>query len=130
MIVRAGASHSLPVSDQPGIGVWAAGADPHECLTSLYHLEYLAQTNLVVAADPSPSAGPTIAADFAAAMPGMTATQRTYQIKKLVERKMLQPIQSGARQYTLGFSNNYLMRGIIRALSEEGFIPQTLRPVP
>ena len=70
------------------------------------------------------------AADFAAAMPGMTATQRTYQIKKLVERKMLQPIQSGARQYTLGFSNNYLMRGIIRALSEEGFIPQTLRPVP
>jgi len=70
------------------------------------------------------------AADFAAAMPGMTATQRTYQIRKLVERKMLQPIKAGARQYTLGFSNNYLMRGIIRALSNEGFIPKTLRPAP
>ena len=70
------------------------------------------------------------AGDFAAAMPGMTTTQRTYQIKKLVERGMLQPIKAGARQYTLGFSNNYLLRGIIIALSSEGFIPKTLRPVP
>lgn len=66
------------------------------------------------------------AADLAAAMPGMTPAQRTYQIKKLVERKMLQPIKEGARQYTIGFSNNYLMRGVIRALSEEGFIPPSL----
>lgn len=68
------------------------------------------------------------AADLALAMPNMTVTQRTYQIKKLVERRMLQPIKAGARQYTLGFSNNYLMRGIILVLAEEGFIPQTLRP--
>ena len=61
--------------------------------------------------------------DLAAAMPDMSSAQRTYQIKKLVERKMLQPIKEGARQYTIGFSNNYLMRGIIRALSHEGFIP-------
>ena len=66
------------------------------------------------------------AADLAAAMPGMSPAQRTYQIKKLVERKMLQPIKEGARQYTIGFSNNYLMRGVIRALSEEGFIPSSL----
>jgi Fic family protein len=66
------------------------------------------------------------AADLAAAMSGMTPAQRTYQIKKLVERKMLQPIKEGARQYTIGFSNNYLMRGVIRALSEEGFIPSSL----
>ncbi len=39
---------------------------------------------------------------------------------------MLQPIKEGARQYTIGFSNNYLMRGVIRALSEEGFIPASL----
>lgn len=70
------------------------------------------------------------AGDLAVAMPEMSATQRTYQIKKLVERKMLQPIKTGARQYTLGFSNNYLMRGIILALSDEGFIPKTLRPAP
>lgn len=66
------------------------------------------------------------AADLATAMPGMTAAQRTYQIKKLVERKMLLPIKEGARQYTLGFSNSSLMRGIVRALSDAGFISPAL----
>nr|WP_240905609.1 Fic family protein [Thiorhodococcus mannitoliphagus] len=60
--------------------------------------------------------------DLAAAMPGLSTTQRTYQIKKLVERKMLQPIQPNARQYTMGFTSNYLMRGVIHALSDAGFI--------
>lgn len=36
---------------EPGIGVWAFGKDIHECLMTLYHLEYLAQVNLVVAGD-------------------------------------------------------------------------------
>ncbi len=66
------------------------------------------------------------AADLVAAMRDLTPAQRTYQIKKLVERKMLQPIKEGARQYTISFSNNYLMRGVVRALSNEGFIPTTL----
>ncbi len=67
------------------------------------------------------------AADLAVSMPGLNATQRTYQIRKLVERKMLQPIQPNARQYTLGFDNNYLMRGVIHALSQENFISQPLK---
>ena len=66
------------------------------------------------------------AADLAAAMPTMTAAQRTYQIKKLVERNMLLPVKEGARQYTIGFSNSYLMRGVVHALAHEGFIPATL----
>lgn len=66
------------------------------------------------------------ASDLSTAMPGMSPAQRTYQIKKLVERKMLLPIKDGARQYTLGFSNSFLLRGIIRALSEKGFISPTL----
>ncbi|HWT17220.1 MAG TPA: Fic family protein [Patescibacteria group bacterium] len=64
--------------------------------------------------------------DLEVAMPEMNDTQRTYQIRKLVERKMLMPIAEGARQYTLGFSNSYLIRGVIRALSAEGFIPESL----
>jgi L-fuculose-phosphate aldolase len=36
---------------EPGIGVRATGKDIHECLAKLYHLEYLAQVNLVVAGD-------------------------------------------------------------------------------
>lgn len=66
------------------------------------------------------------AADFIPAMPGLNTAQRTYQIKKLVERGMLQPISEGSRQYTIGFSNNVLIRGIVNALSQEGFIPSPL----
>ena len=59
-------------------------------------------------------------------VPGLTAAQRTYQIKKMVDRKMLLPIKEGARQYTIGFSNNYLMRGIVQALMAEGFISASM----
>jgi hypothetical protein len=47
-------------------------------------------------------------------------------IKKLVSQGMLLPINEGARQYTIGFSNNYLMRGVIKGLREQGFIPEPL----
>lgn len=70
----------------------------------------------------SVKSGVAKAADLSAAMPGLSAAQRTYQIKKLVERKMLHPIAPNARQYTLGFDNSYLMRGVIHALSNESFI--------
>jgi hypothetical protein len=39
---------------------------------------------------------------------------------------MLLPISEGARQYTIGFSNNYLIRGVIKALRDQGFIPEPL----
>lgn len=64
--------------------------------------------------------------DLVAAMPELNATQRTYQIKKLVERGMLRPIEVNSRRYTIGFDNNYLIRGIIHALSQEGFISEPL----
>lgn len=64
--------------------------------------------------------------DIAAALPKLSAAQRTYQIKKLVDQGMLLPITPGARQYTIGFSNNYLIRGIIKSLRDEGFIPEQL----
>lgn len=68
--------------------------------------------------------------DLTPAMPSLNATQRTYQIKKLLERKMLQPVEPNARQYTLRFDNNYLMRGVIHALSKEGFISASLAGEP
>lgn len=71
-------------------------------------------------------AGGAKSSDLTAALPKLNTTQRTYQVKKLVERKMLQPIQPNARQYTMGFTNNYLMRGVIHALSQEGFISAPL----
>lgn len=66
------------------------------------------------------------AGDLAKAMPKLNATQRTYQVRKLVERKLLQPIAHNSRQYTIGFDNNYLIRGVIHALSVEGFISSPL----
>lgn len=65
-------------------------------------------------------------ADLAASMPKLGDAQRTYQLKKLVDRKMLQPIHEGARQYSLSFTSNYLLRGVIKALAAEGFVPPAL----
>jgi len=62
-------------------------------------------------------------ADLEPAMPGLSASQRTYQIRKLVESRMIAPISEGARQYTICFSHSVLLRGVIRALTDEGFIP-------
>jgi Fic family protein len=64
--------------------------------------------------------------DLAKVMPTLNGNQRTYQIKKLVEQKMLQPTHEGARQYTAGFANNNLIRGVIKALTDQGFIPDRL----
>ncbi len=71
-------------------------------------------------------AGVAKASDLKDATAGMNERQRTYQIGKLVERQMLAPVREGARQYTVAFSNNVLIRGVILALSNEGFIPEAL----
>ncbi|PCF94627.1 Fic family protein [Vreelandella nigrificans] len=63
------------------------------------------------------------ASDLASVMKGSKPPQRTYQVRKLVEAGMLRPIAEGARQYTIGFDNSFLVRGVIKALSNNGFIP-------
>lgn len=71
--------------------------------------------------------GTARSADLAQSMPQLSTAQRTYQIRKLVERNMLQPVSNGARQYNISFTNNYLLRSVIHYLSAEGFIPATLQ---
>lgn len=39
--------------NQPGVGVWTAGKDIFDALVTMYHLEYLAQANLVTAGLPA-----------------------------------------------------------------------------
>jgi Fic family protein len=70
--------------------------------------------------------GTVKAGDLEAALPGLNANQRTYQIRKLLENRMLQPVRSGARQYTIDFMGSTLLRGVIKALEDEGFIPSAL----
>ncbi len=76
-------------------------------------------------------AGTVKAIDLEAAMPGMSLGKRSYQIRKLVDSGMLQPIRPGARQYTLGFTHNMLLRGVVKALADQGFVPAALEaPAP
>jgi len=63
------------------------------------------------------------AGDLRTALPDMKPAQVTYQLGKLIDRGLLQPVEEGARSYTAKFSNSYLIRGVIRVLREEGFIP-------
>lgn len=75
-------------------------------------------------------AGTVKAGDLEAAMPGLNAGQRTYQVRKLLDSGMLQPIKAGARQYTLGFAHNLLLRGVVKALTDQGFVPAALAAPP
>lgn len=63
------------------------------------------------------------ASDFGELFPDLTERQRTYQLKKLVEAQMLQPIRNNARVYTINFINNALIRAVMRILVREGFVP-------
>lgn len=66
------------------------------------------------------------AADVSELLGATTAQQRTYQLRKLNEQKIIQPIAEGARTYQVMFKHQSLLRGIIEALRKEGFIPSPL----
>ncbi|MCG3111398.1 MAG: Fic family protein [Candidatus Manganitrophus sp. SB1] len=57
---------------------------------------------------------------------GGSAIQRSRVIKKLREKNMLLPLEEKGRKYTIGFVNNYLLRGISHILEEKSFIPEFL----
>lgn len=52
--------------------------------------------------------------------------QRSRIIKRLKEKQMLAPLKKNGRIYTIGFANNYLLRGVMHVLKENGFIPASL----
>ena len=65
------------------------------------------------------------AADIKPLFPDKTASDVSRQIRQLVAKKMLMPIQENARKYHLAFNNSYLLRSILRVLDREGFLPKT-----
>ena len=56
----------------------------------------------------------------------MTKSQRTYQIRKLNESKLIQPISPNSRSYYICFLHPSLIRGLIECLRKEGFISKPL----
>ena len=51
-------------------------------------------------------------------------------MRKLVDGGLLQTTKPGALRYSIGFSHNMLLRGVVRALTEEEFIPAALVAPP
>jgi hypothetical protein len=52
--------------------------------------------------------------------------QRSRILKKLKDKLMIIPLKPNGRVYTIGFVNNYLMRGVMHVLEKNNFIPSSL----
>jgi Fic family protein len=61
--------------------------------------------------------------DIKKIFPSLIAADISRLIRKLREKKMLVSEQERTRKYKINFDNNYLLRGIIDALSKNGFLP-------
>ena len=55
-----------------------------------------------------------------------TSQQKSLIMKKLKDRGMISSIEPGGRIYTIKFSNNYLLRGIMHILDKKGFVADFL----
>ncbi len=55
------------------------------------------------------------------------SVQKSRVMKNLREKKLVKPIKEGGRIYTINFVNNYLLRGVIASLDNEGFIADFLK---
>jgi Fic family protein len=64
-----------------------------------------------------------VSGDIEKILPGKLSAERSRVMRKLRDKVMLMPIKKGARKYVICFKSNPLLRGVIRALKQEGFIP-------
>jgi len=55
-----------------------------------------------------------------------SSVQRSRIIRRLRDKKMLEPLSKNGRIYKIVFNNNYLLRSVISMLEFNGFIPQSL----
>lgn len=54
---------------------------------------------------------------------GKAGSEISRQIKRLIDKKMIMQENEGSRKYLLRFDNSFLLRGIMKALDEKGFLP-------
>jgi Fic family protein len=64
-----------------------------------------------------------VANDIKSLLPNKVKSELSRQIKLLVGKKMLIPLNEKARKYRLCFEGNDLLKGIIHALGDNGFLP-------
>ncbi len=61
--------------------------------------------------------------DLSDVLPNKTSSDRSRLIKSLVQQRVLMPVYEGARKYYPVFSNNFLLRSMLKILDREGFLP-------
>lgn len=62
------------------------------------------------------------AGDLADIVASQHDSERSRIIHRLKEKKMLNSLPDSPRKYTISFNNNFLLRAIIKLLSDEGFV--------
>jgi len=62
------------------------------------------------------------AGDISDLLEGKTPQTVSRKLREMKDSGLIMPISEGARKYVISFSNNALLRGIMRALKDEGFI--------
>lgn len=62
------------------------------------------------------------ASDLDSIMKTKYPVERSRIIRKLIDKKMLIPVEENRRKYSLCFNNNYLTRGVIKLLMDKKFI--------
>lgn len=63
------------------------------------------------------------ASDLSKTFATSSSSERSRMIKGLIDKGMLMPLYKGARKYVIAFSNNYLLRSILKELDKNGFLP-------
>jgi Fic family protein len=64
--------------------------------------------------------------DIAHLIGNVSPEQRSRVVADLREKGMLIPVKEGGRIYTIGFMNNYLLKGVMKVLEDKGFVPASL----
>ncbi len=64
--------------------------------------------------------------DLDAIIGAESSVQRSRILKRLKDKDMLRALPNKSRVYTIGFANNYLLRGIFHVLEQNGFVPLSL----
>lgn len=63
------------------------------------------------------------AVDLEEVLPDLSSRQRTHQLAKMKDSGFIKSIEENSRTYFVNFTNNFLMRSLVRVLEKEEFIP-------
>jgi Fic family protein len=69
-----------------------------------------------------------MAKDISDILPDKSPSAVSRVIGTLRDKKMLVPVEEGARRYVISFTNSYLLRGVIGELVAKGYIPDMDNP--